>query len=226
MPRLPLYKCFGFKSGMCLSASPFLPSFSMYLILFLRTFSAFSAASSDGKPRMRLLLRAEAADAARVPATEPSRTLSSPALAARFRLPRRDCSGLLRETDLPRTLDESMPLLVSSSTTSSTLLPFFRRTGRPFLDFASRLVSFFCAILLWACSRIRIVLRAVVRTVSSSRTFSSSRSKASSRSSSASLLSMSGSTKSATLCPSMISGTTSYFQVVSSRIAFLQRSTE
>mmetsp|Transcript_48680 Transcript_48680/g.150338 ORF Transcript_48680/g.150338 Transcript_48680/m.150338 type:complete len:222 (+) Transcript_48680:254-919(+) len=221
MPRLPLYRCFGFQSGTWWSASPFLPNFSNFRIFLLRFFSLAWKASSLGSPLSLLLLRARAAESAR--STEPS---SPPALAARFRLPSSECADFAREADLPRTLEPSRPLSFSSFSTSAAFFLPLRRVGWWFVFLFSCLSSRFWRILLCISSNNSCVSAYLLRTCSSSRNLASSKSNASSFSSSTRRPSMSGSTKSAMFLPSRNSGTTSYFQEVSSRIVFLQRSTE
>mmetsp|Transcript_985 Transcript_985/g.2999 ORF Transcript_985/g.2999 Transcript_985/m.2999 type:complete len:221 (-) Transcript_985:1327-1989(-) len=220
MPRLPLNRCFGFQSGMWWSASPFLPNFSCCRIFFLRIFSTFCCASSSAMPAVsRLLLRALEPRSTE-PATEPS-----PAVASRFLLPS-SVSGFLRSAERPRTLVPSRPTLLRAFSTSSPFFRPLRMVGRPFLFLLRLFTSLFCRILLWTSSKTCCVFRKLVITWSSSRSDDSCISRASSFSSSASFASMSGSTKSATLWPSMNSGTTSYFQVVSSRMAFRHKSVE
>mmetsp|Transcript_71885 Transcript_71885/g.160961 ORF Transcript_71885/g.160961 Transcript_71885/m.160961 type:complete len:221 (+) Transcript_71885:113-775(+) len=220
MPRFPLYKCFGFQSGIQRSPSPFLPNFSILRIFRLLLFSTAWAVSSLGKPFILLWLRARAAEAAR--STEPS---SPPAVASRFRLPSKDC-GLFLDADLPRTLVPSKPLSFSSFSTSSARFLALRMVGWWFTFLFSLLSNRFWRILLCISSNKSSVFRYSFRTPSSLRTVASRMSNASSRSSSSSRLSISGSTKSAMFLPSMISGMTSYFHELSSRMVFLQTSTE
>mmetsp|Transcript_81792 Transcript_81792/g.221611 ORF Transcript_81792/g.221611 Transcript_81792/m.221611 type:complete len:379 (+) Transcript_81792:116-1252(+) len=228
MPRLPLYRCLGFQSGMCLSASPFLPCLSCTRIRFLRSFSILDAASSLATPRSLLCARALealAAEAARVPSGAPS----EPAVASRFLFPRR-LDDLFTEADLPRILaaltGSTPPFVRVSSTSAAFLFRPFRPTATWFFDFSSRRSSRLCRILLCSSSRTPCVSANFSSTCSSSLSLASATRSASSLSSSASFLSMSGSTKSITFLPSMISGTTSYFQLSSSSSALRHRSVE
>mmetsp|Transcript_41778 Transcript_41778/g.108194 ORF Transcript_41778/g.108194 Transcript_41778/m.108194 type:complete len:221 (+) Transcript_41778:167-829(+) len=220
MPRLPVNKCLGFQSGMWWSASPFLPCFSSLRIFFLRTFSATCAASSDFMPLAMLALLPRSIDLARLPSAPSS---SPPAVASRFRL-LASVTGL--EVERPRILDASLPCLVSSFSTSSTLFRTLRFVGSPFLDLLSLFSRRRWRTRLCTSSRTTCVSRNSSMTFWSSASLFSAISKASSRSSSASFLSISGSTKSMTFFPSMISGMTSYFHESSSSKDFLQRSTE
>mmetsp|Transcript_76982 Transcript_76982/g.124581 ORF Transcript_76982/g.124581 Transcript_76982/m.124581 type:complete len:222 (+) Transcript_76982:195-860(+) len=221
MPRLPEYKCFGFQSGTHLSPSPFRPSFSLSFILFRLTFSTSLAAFSVGRPFILLTLLILAADSA-LPWSSPF------SVASRLRLPRMEesLSFLPLETERPRTFAPSSPFSLSSFSTSEPFFIFLRVTGLPFLDLASLRSMRRCLILLWSSSRKPCVCFHFLRTSSSSPSEVSAINIASSLSSISSFLSMSGSTKSMTLWPSMISGTTSYFQEVSSSSARRQRSTE
>mmetsp|Transcript_91980 Transcript_91980/g.259870 ORF Transcript_91980/g.259870 Transcript_91980/m.259870 type:complete len:326 (-) Transcript_91980:894-1871(-) len=147
-----------------------------------------------------------------------------PTVASRFLLL---SSVRFTDVDLPRTtLSPSSPFSLSSSAASLAFFLAFLGVGTLFLDFLSRFSKRFWRILLWNSSSTCCVSWNLFRTDSSSRKFASCMSNSSSRSNSSSLFSMSGSIKSLTLCPSMISGMTSYFQDLSSRIAFRHKSTE